>query len=168
MPKLTHALFKVMRRLDGAKFNGHLTTASAVTTKEKAPYRVLYARKPTFLNVGDTVFSDGGEVVILMEHPDDFDWATSFKAVYAVKLMAWYRPVKVLHPVAHVEQDAGYSNMGQLYVNFDMAEEMKFEGFMDTKYRFITGQDIRVDDKIGVYIVKRIVESLGVKVVYAS
>lgn len=157
-----------MRRLDGAKFNGHLTTSTAVSTKEKAPYRVLYARKPTFLKPGDTVRSNDTEVIILMEHPDDFPWAKSFKSVFAQQQLDWFRPITVTDPVSGVPKGNGEASLGKLYVNFDTAEEFRFEGFQDTEYRFITGQDIRVGDRVGTYRVKKIVEMLGVKIAVAA
>lgn len=169
MPELDHGLFKVMRRLDGAKFYGHLTTSTAVTTKEKAPYRVLHARLPTFLKAGDIVKSYGGEVIILMEHPDDFDWARSFKAVYALEQMDWTREQTVIHPVTSMPKQGPQINLGKLYVNFDMAEEISDGmGYHDTKYRFITGQDVKVGDKVGEWRVQRVALNLGVRIVYAA
>lgn len=160
-------LFKTLRRIDGACFNGHLTTSGLVNSKEKAPYRVLHVRKPTFIQVGNTIRTLGGEHIILMEHPDDFEWATTFKAAYAKDLLTWTRPTKVVDAVAHVLRDTGYQSMGALYANFDTPEELKMEKRSETEYRFITGQPVLVDDKVGGKLVKRVVESLGVKIVYA-
>lgn len=167
MPKLTAALFKVYTRMDGAKFRGHLTTSGLVTSKEKAPYRVLHVRKPTFVLAGDTVVSAGGEHIILMEHPDDFDWATTFKASYAKDKLAWSRPVKVEDPVARVVRDIAYQPMGDLYVNFDTPQDLKAEGLSETGYRFVAGRGVQVDDMVGSKIVKRVIESLGAQIVYA-
>ncbi len=168
MPELNEGLFVVMRRLDGAKFKGHLTTATAVSTKEKAPYRVLFVRKPAFLVPGDTVRSNDTEVIILMDHPDDFAWAKSFKAVFAQDQYDWFRPTLVNDPVANVPRTSGETNMGKLYINFDMAEELKFQGFIDSEYRFITGQDIHINDRVGTYRIKKIVNMLGVKIAVAA
>jgi len=168
MPELSHGLFEKMRLVSGAKFYGHLTSSSAVSTKEKAPYRVLLARRPTFVKPGDTVVTNGAEVVILMDHPDDYPWAASFKAVYALEQFTWSRNTFVVDPVSKVKKDSGDTPLGKLYVNFDMAEELNTFGFQDTKYRFITGQDVQVGDKIDEYVVKRIVKSLGVKVVFVA
>ncbi len=168
MPELSQGLFQVMRRIDGARFNGHVTSSLSVSTKEKPPYRVLYARRPSFLRAGDVVFSKGGEVIILMEHPDDFPWAKSFKVVYALDKYPWTREQTEVHPIAKVQSGAWEESLGELYISFDSPEEFSTMGFADTKYRFITGQDVRVGDKVGKFIVKRVVESLGVKVVFAS
>lgn len=168
MPEINSGLFTVMQRIDGAKFKGHLTTASATSTKDRAPYRVLYARKPTFLVPGDTVKSNDTEVIILMDHPDDFGWAKSFKAVFAQSQMDWFRPRTILDPVANIARSDGETSMGKLYVNFDIAEEYKFEGFSESEYRFVTGQDVRVNDRIGTYRIKKIVPMLGVKIVIAA
>lgn len=168
MPELTDALFQVMKRVDGFKFNGHLTSSSSVNTKEKAPYRVLHARRPSFLVAGDTIITRGGEVVILMDHPDEFDWAVSYKAVYALNKLSWMRTTKIIDPVSKAEKNGPVVNLGTLYVNFDSAEELSIFGFADTGYRFITGQNVLVGDKVGEYTVKRVVESLGVKLVYVA
>lgn len=168
MPELSHALFSVMRRVDGARFNGHLTSSTTVSTRERAPYRILLVRKPNFIKAGDTILTRGSEVVILMEHPDDYDWASSYKAVYALDQLPWSRETFIIDPVSKVQKSSGSVSLGTLYVNFDTAEEIKFEGFTDTKYRFITGQDVQVGDKVGEYFVKRIATALGVKVVYVA
>lgn len=168
MPELSQALFRVMRRLDGARFNGHLTASTVGTTRDKAPYRVLVVRKPCFLVAGDTVFVNDNEVVILMEQPDDFPWGRSFKAAYAQQVMAWARSNTTTDPVSKVQKTSSETSLGNLYVNFDSAEEMNVQGFQDTKYRFITGQAIQVGDKVGTYIVKRVVESLGVKLAFVA
>ena len=167
MPKLTDGLFQVYTRTDGAKFRGHLTTSGLVSAREKAPYRVLHVRKPTFILAGDTIRTIGGEHIILMEHPDDFDWATTFKASYAKDQLPWVRPFKFEDPVARVPRDVMYQDLGSLYVNFDTPEELSMEGSSETGYRFIAGRGVQVDDKVGDKIVKRIVESLGIQIVYA-
>ena len=168
MPKLTDGLFQTYIRMDGAKFHGHLTTSGLVSAKERAPYRVLHVRKPTFIQAGDVIRTPGGEHIILMEHPDDFDWATTYKAAYAKDRLAWTRPVKVMDPVAKVLRDITYQDMGHLYVNLESPEELKFQGLSDTGYRFVVGRGVLVDDKIGDKVVKRIVESLGVQLVYVE
>lgn len=167
MPKLSSGLFQQYIRTDGARFNGHLTTSGLVTSKEKAPYRVLHVRRPTFIVAGDVVRTPGGEHIILLEHPDDFDWAATFKASYAKDQLLWARPVREEDPVSRVMRDGSYQGLGTLYVNFDTPEEMKLAGFSETGYRFIAGRDVRVGDKVGDKVVKRIVESLGVQIVHA-
>ena len=157
-----------MRRIDGAKFEGHLTTTLAVTSKEKAPYRVLYARRPTFLKAGDIVLSRGGEVVLLLEHPDDFTWAKSFKAAYVLEQYPWGRFITQTDPVSGVDRGEQEVSMGTLYASLDTPEEVRAMGFFDTEYRFLTGQDVRVGDRVGDFRVKRVVHSLGVKVVFVA
>lgn len=168
MPELTSGLFWKMKRLDGSPFMGHLTSTAGVNTKEKAPYRVLHVRKPTFIREGDVVRTFNDEVVILMQHPNDFDWAVSFKAAYAKNTLAWQRLNVAVHPVSGVEVSSGYTSMGTLYVNMDTPEELDLKGLVDTNYRFITGQDVRQDDKVGDFLVRRVVKALGVNVVYTS
>lgn len=167
MPKLTSGLFQTYTRVDGAKFKGHLTTSGLVTSKEKAPYRVLHVRRPALVVAGDVIHTQGGEFIILMEHPDDFDWAVTFKASYAKDTLAWTRPVRGLDPIANVMRDMGDQDMGVLHVNFDTPEELKVEGFGETGYRFIAGRGVQVGDKVGDKIVKRVVDSLGAQIVYA-
>lgn len=168
MPELSQGLFKVMKRVDGAKFHGHLSTTAGANTKDKAPYRVLYARRPTFLIAGDVIITSAPEVVILMEHPDDHEWAVSFKAVYALEKLSWKREQFSIDPVSKVKKQQVDIDMGTLYVNFDTSELDNFEGLSGSKYRFITGQDVRVGDKVGSETVKRIVKSLGVNVAYVA
>lgn len=168
MPELSNGLFKVYTRIDGARFNAHLTMTPPASAKDRVPYRVLHVRKPTFIKAGDVIRTPGGEHIILMEQPDDFDWATTFRAAYAKDLLPWTRPVNVIDPVAHVQRDVAYISMGNLYVNFDTPEQLKLEGLTDTSYRFLTGQDVRVGDRVDNKVVKRLVETLGVLVGFAS
>lgn len=161
-------LFSVMRRVDGARFNGHLTSSQVGGARFAPAYRVLLVRNPCFLQPGDTILSHNGEVIILMEAPDDHPWAKSFKAVYAQNKLAWSRKVTVIDPISKVPKDNGYTSLGTLYVNFDEAGALNFQGLQDTEYRFITGQDVHVGDKVGAYTVKRIETLLGVKVVHVT
>lgn len=167
MPKLTNALFKVYTRTDGAKFHGHLTATALVTSKERSPYRVMHVQNPCFIIAGDVVRAQNGEHIILMDHPNDFDWATTFKAAYAKDKLPWTRPEKIEDPVARVTRDITYRDMGFLFVNFETPEELKLEKFSETGYRFIAGRGVQVEDMVGDKVVKRIVEAFGIQVVYA-
>jgi hypothetical protein len=160
-------LFKVFTRIDGAKFQGHLTASTAAGTAEKPPYRVLHVRTPTFVRVGDVIRSMGGEYIILMEQPDNFSWAITFKAAYVNEIVSWTRTIKIEDPVARVTRDAMTQDLGSLYVNFTNPEELNLSGVIEPGYRFITGQAVQVGDKVGDKVIKRIVEALGVKIVYA-
>lgn len=168
MPELTDGLFQIMRRIDGVKFRGHLLPSAGVNTKEKAPYRVMHIKTPTMIRAGDVVKTYNGEVLILMEHPDDFGWAISYKGAYAKDNLLWRRPAMVLDPVARVERATGKIDMGRIWVNFDSPEDLQMEGISDVGFRFITGQDIRVNDEVGEYHITKVVKSLGVNVAYVS
>lgn len=168
MPELSNGLFKVYTRLDGARFNAHLTMTPPASAKDRTPYRVLHIRKPSFIKAGDVIRTPGGEHIILIEYPDDFDWATSFKAAYAKDQLVWTRPVRFEDPVARVVRDVSMQAMGTLFVNFDTPETTHLEGLTETGYRFLTGQDVQVGDHVGVKVVKRVVETLGIKVGYAT
>lgn len=168
MPELTNSLFSKMRRVDGARFHGHLLPSVGVNTKEKAPYRVLHVKTPTFIRAGDTIDTFHGEKLILLEHPDDFAWALSFKGAYAKDYLVWKRRITSLDPVSGVSKGGGLIDMGQIYVNFDTPEDLQMEGVSSTGYRFITGQDIKVNDMVGDYHISKVVKSLGVNIAYVS
>lgn len=166
MRAISEKLFEVFTRLDGLRFKGNLSTAALVTTKERAPYRVLLVRQPCIVKAGDTVSAHSGEKIILLEHPSDFDWAKSFKAAFATESFTWKRPTKFLDPVSRMLRDVGVVLMGTVYANFDTPVEETLGGLVENSYRFVTGQDVQVDDVIGDKIVKRVVPILGAKVVY--
>lgn len=157
-----------MRRVDGVKFRGHLLPSAGVNTKEKAPYRVMHVKTPTMVRAGDVVKTYNGEVLILMEHPDDFAWAVSFKGAYAKDNLDWKRPVVVTDPVARVSRTTSKTDMGKIWVNFDSPEDLQMEGISDVGFRFITGQAIQVNDEVGGYHITKVVRSLGVNVAYVS
>lgn len=170
MPELSNILFQQMRRIDGSKFMGHLTASAGVNTKERAPYRILHVKLPTFIVVGNTVFTYHGEVVILMEHPNDFAWARSFKAAYARRLVTWKRPIKTVEPITGLESTnpSSMQNLGPIYVNMDTPQDLDLQGVTDLNYRFITGQDVQAGDQVGEWKVEKVAHVLGVQVAYAS
>lgn len=161
-------LFKTYIRIDGARFNGHLTNSASVSTGDKPAYRILHVRRPHFLVAGDLIRTMGGEWIILMTHPDFFNWAETFRCSYVTEVLPWTRAVQIEDPVARVTRDVAPESMGDLYVNFDTPQELKLEGLVDTGYRFVTGQDVRVGDGVGDKIIKRIVLAHGVKFVYCA
>lgn len=159
-------LFKSFIRIDGARFLGHLTNSATVSTLDRPVYRVLHVRRPHFLVVGDIIRAMTGEWIILMDHPDFFDWAETFKVSYVTEILPWTRPTRVDDPVARVARNVVDESMGDLYVNFDTPEELKVEGLNETGYRFITGQAVKVGDHVGDKTIKRIVPIHGVKAVF--
>lgn len=168
MPRLSDALFRVFTRIDGSRFRGHLTTTAIANTKDRAPYRVLYVKNPTFIKPGDVVRSYNGEYIILMDHPSDFDWANSFKAVFCNSQLPWVRRVEVEDPVSRVPRTVDHVSMGTIYANLDNPSELGLEGLVETGYRFITGQDVQEGDLVDNLRVRRIVSILGIKVVYVA
>lgn len=168
LPKQTNRLYDVFTRIDGCKANALLTTASNASTKDKAPYRVLLVRKPCRFKVGDVIRTNGGEKLLLLEHPNDLNWTENFKVQTITKVYEWLRPVKLIDPVAKVKRDNGTQDMGLVYCTFETPEDISLDKMLDTKYRFLTGQDVRVDDLIDGKIVKKVVEVLGVNLVHAS
>ena len=118
--------------------------------------------------MGDVIKAYNDEVVILMDNPNDLYWAVTFKAAYAKQILEWRRPVTAVHPVAHVAMNSVYIDMGPLYVNMDSPEELNIGGLVDTKYHFLTGQDVHPEDKVGDFIVRRVVKVMGVNLVYTA
>lgn len=168
LPKQTNRLYDLFTRIDGCKANALLTTASNASTKDKVPYRILLVRKPCRFKIGDVIRTPGGELLLLLEHPNDLTWTENFKAQSITGVYEWQRPQKILHPVAKVLQDNGNQDMGMVYCTFDTPEDVSLDKMLDTKYRFLTGQDVKVDDVVDGKIVKKVVQVLGVKLVYAS
>ena len=167
--KITPKLFEKFRRIDGSVFRGILPSATEGGQSTTPSFRVLYIPKPTFIKTGDVVKSHGGEFLILMEFPDDSEDLAAFKVAYASKIFKWERQTTVLHPVSKVPVGTDWVDQGKLYANFDMPTEAPVGTLMDTRYRFITGQDVRLNDRIeGNRYVKTIYEVLGVKLCYCE
>lgn len=167
--KITPKLFEKFRRIDGSVFTGLLPSASEGGQSVTPSFRVLYVKKPTFVKTGDVVKSHGGEFLILMEFPDDSEDLAAFKVAYASKIFTWDRQTTVLHPVSKAPMGTDWVDQGRLYVNFDMPTEAPVGTLTDTRYRFITGQDVRLNDRVaGNKYVKTIYEVLGVKLCYCE
>lgn len=167
--KITPKLFDKFRRIDGSVFNALLPAAQDGGQSTTPSFRVLYVKKPTFLKVGDIVKSYGGEFLILMEFPDDSEDLAAFKVAYASKIFTWERQITVLHPVSKVPMGTTWVDQGKLYANFDMPAEAPVGTLNDTRYRFLTGQDVRLNDRLsGNKYVKTIYEVLGVKLCYCE
>jgi len=58
--------------------------------------------------------------------------------------------------------------MGKIYANFDTPLEDRTLTMSDTEYRFLTGSDVKVRDKVGGKLVQRVERVLGVNLVYAT
>lgn len=167
--KLTPQLFERFKRIDGAGFKAILTSATDGGSTVNSSFRILYVRKPNFVKVGDVVLSHGGENLILMEFPDDSKELTAFKVAYASKIVSWERQITLIDPVSGVPKGNGWADMGPLYLNFDMPDEAPVGTLNDTRYRFITGQEVKVGDRIeGKRIIKTIFEVLGVKLCFCE
>lgn len=165
MRPLTNRLFHKFSRLDGAAFSAHLTTLAEAPTKDQVPYRTLVVKSPGIASVGAIVTTPGGRKMLLLETPPNFEWAEAYRAAYVSKEYAWKRRVVVTDPVSRVDRDAGFSSMGMIYAYFEKPEVILFEGSKETKYRFLTGQDVLAGDVIDGRNVKRVYETMGVKAV---
>lgn len=165
MRPLTNHLFTTFRRLDGARFLGHLTTLAAAPTKDQMPYRVLVVKSPRIASVGAVVQTAGGRKILLLETAPDFDWAEAYRAAYVSREYSWKRRVVVTDPVSKVKRDNGLADMGPIFAYFEKPEAILFQGTSETKYRFLTGQDVMSGDIIDGRNVKRVYETMGVKAV---
>lgn len=165
MRPITNRLFHKFSRLDGAQFLGFLTTLAEAPTKDQVPYRTLVVKSPGIARVGAVVESPGGRKMLLLETPPNFEWAEAYRAAYVSREYPWKRRVVLTDPVSKVKRDAGFSDMGMIYAYFEKPELVMFEGSKETKYRFLTGQDVTPGDVIDERNVKRVYDSMGVKVV---
>lgn len=168
MRETSNLLRQVFVRLDGAKFYGILKAANEGATNVRATYRILFVKNPALVIAGDVVKANG-QLIILMLHPNDSQHETSFKAAYVQDIATWERKFKQTDNVSGVPNSPGsFVPMGNLYINFDMPEEVNAGVLTDTRYRFITGQNILVGDKVNGRVVKTIYELLGVKLAFAE
>ncbi len=164
MNPISEKLFLPYRTLRGIRFKGQVSTSRMSVAGQEA-YRVMLVRTPCLVKNGDVVFGTDGSMMILMDNPSAFTWARNFKIAHVNLVATWTRPIKIIDPVAKVKRDNGYADMGRLYINFDAPAVVVFDTLQDTKYRFVTGQDVQLDDMVNGKIVKRIVNSFGVKLV---
>lgn len=167
MQKLSVALTERFRRVDGWRFRAILTPPPNAETNTHSNYRIMYVRNPSILHVGDVVKSHGGEFILLMEHPNENPNHDSFKAAYA-KLGTWSRLVTVIDPVSKVPKKAIEVDQGPIYLNFDVPENLPAGVLNDVRYRFMTGQNVQLGDKINGKSIKVIYDVLGVKLGYAD
>lgn len=169
MRPVSDRLMQDYQRLDGCRFRAFLSEAKLSGTRDVVPYRLFMTRKPPVVKVGDVVCQRGTARFILMEQPEEFEWARTFRATHISKGYEWKRPVKELDPVAKVSRDTGrIVPLGNIYVNFEKALLEEMIGFKDVSYRFITGQPVQVGDIVGDRVVKTIIEVLGVYVAEAQ
>lgn len=167
MRPLTDKLGVRYRRLNGGYVLGFVAAVPTDSQDVSKQYRTLLIRKPTHVRVGEVLFTPGGDGLILTDHANSYDWAKTFRVLHVSRALEWKRPVKIIDPVSRVQKDNGYTPMGLLYANLDSGHVLSFEHMAETKYKFVTGQDVRVDDVVGGKTVKRIAESYGVKLVEA-
>lgn len=164
MRALTDNLFTVMKRLDGCKFKGFVTTPFGF--KQDDMYnRVLFVKNPSPVKLGDVIYGPGNTKLLLMEHPDDEEWNTNFRVGFVNSEYTWERTIKVLDPVARVLRDFQNTPMGVIHAYFDQPLKTQIGSMQDTKYSFYTGEDVQEGDIVGGKIVKKIVYSMGVRLV---
>lgn len=152
------------RTLGSVRFTAQISTSKMGTSGQES-YRLMSVKKPCYVRNGDVVFGPDDTVMILMDHPQSVSWAKMFKVAHVAKAGVWKRPIKILDPVAKVWRDNGYENLGWLYLNFESPTDLDFDKLNDTKYKFITGQAVKLDDMVDGKVVKKIVKIYGVKVV---
>lgn len=165
MRRLNNRLFESFRRLDGARFLANLAPLAEAPTKDQLPYRKLMVKSPGIARVGIVVVDPGGRKILLLETAPDLAWAEAYRAAYVSQEYPWKRRITVVDPVSKVKRDAGMADMGLIYAYFEKPESIMFEGAAQTKYRFLTGQDVISGDVIDGRNVKRVYEAMGVKVV---
>lgn len=165
MRPLNNSLFQTFRRLDGARFLANLSTLADAPTKDQIPYRVLLVKTKGIVKAGDVVFGEGNRKILLMENAPDFAWGETYRAAYVSREYSWKRRVLVKNPVSLVMEDAGLMDMGTIYAYFEKPSVVMFEQNPETKYRFLTGQDVMATDIIDGRNVKRVFETMGVKAI---
>ncbi len=168
MRRLSDRLAQIFKRIDGAMFKAIMSTVIDGAGNDDTFFRILRVRNPAFVKVGDIVHTYGNEHIILMSHPDDSENTSNFKVAYAEVVGPWLRMLKTTDLVTGVPKDGPWLTMGVLYLNFDSPKEIPMAALSDTRYRFITGQDVKVGDKIGTRVVKTIYDVLGVKLGFAE
>jgi hypothetical protein len=165
MRATSNRLFEVFRRLDGARFMALLGPLAEAPTKDQMPYRKLMVKSPGIASIGAIVVDPGGRKILLLETAPDFAWAEAYRVAYVSHQYAWKRRVVVTDPVSKVKRDTGLSDMGLIYAYFEKPEAIMFQGTSETKYRFLTGQDVVSGDIIDGRNVKRVYDVMGVKAV---
>lgn len=170
MTPLTSKLFKVYTRVDGMRVWGFVATAALGNSQvQKTPFRMFVARMPTPVETGNVINAEQGEKFLLLDHPSDNDWSKNFKAAYIKISFPWTRPVKMTDPVTGFEKDdETWLQMGVVFANFDTPLDENTLTFNETEYRFLTGEDVKVRDKVGEKTVNKVEQVLGVNLVYAT
>lgn len=158
-------LFSSFFRLDGARVLAYLTPLADAPTKEQVPYRRLVVKSRGIVVAGDVLKGPGAHKILLLETAPDFDWAESYRAAYVSREYTWKRRVVMTDPVSKVKRDASLADLGTVFAHFEKPEMVTFQGNKETKYRFLTGQDVAVGDLIEGYRVVRVYDAMGVKAV---
>lgn len=170
MKPLTSKLFKVYTRVDGMRVWGFVATAALGNSQvQKTPFRLFVARMPTTVKTGEVINAEQGEKILLLDHPSDNDWSLNFKAAYIKLSFPWTRPVPTVDPVSGFpKDDVTWTPMGVVFANFDTPLDDNTLTFSEIEYRFLTGEDVKVRDKIGEKTVNKVERVLGVNLVYAT
>lgn len=159
----SNRMFSMFRRADGAQFLAFLSTTAATPTKDQMPYRQLIVKSSGIVGLGDVVTSPAGRKILLLETPSDNEWGECYRAAFVSREHSWTRRVVVTDPVSKVKRDNGTQDMGTICVYIEHPQISKFEGESDTKYKFVTGEDVQPGDKVDGKIVKRIWDSMGAR-----
>jgi len=103
-----------------------------------------------------------------LDHPDDQEWNTNFRVAFINAQYTWERQVKVIDPVARVAKDFQKIEIGKIYAYLFSPKDVQIGLMHDTQYSFYTGEPVLEGDLVGGKIVKKVMDSLGVKLVHVS
>lgn len=168
MKKLTHKTFQEFRTLTGSKFMACISHATLPSTTSKRPKRLVHAKLPCFVTIGQVVVTDQKEKVLLLDYVNTIPDCRAFEAAEVNQTVTWTRPIRTQNSVSKMVETTGQTNLGNLYITFDQTEDLVVEHKHVDQFQFLTGQDVRVGDLVDGKLVSNIKLVLGVNFVTAK
>jgi len=168
MRELRGQFTKVFRTREGMKFHGELSLPIERTTpSDFRPRRLLTVSQNAVVQTGDIVTSE--EATFLVTLSATFTDLKQFKCFEITHRLIWSRKTDQVDFVTGLPRDTGELVLDSglpLVVEYGKVSESL--GIETDSYKILTGQDIRLGDRLGPWLVQTRKEALGLKLIEVS
>lgn len=161
------------RHDDGRRFLGVIdvpTNREPPGNQFTSPRRLLKARPEALVQIGDVIITPAGVRFLVAANGDGLDGDTpiyrSYRLFQMDRQVDWSRISLIIDPVTRQERESGSISLGTLWCCFEPLREDNDRVFRvrEDRQRMITGADLKLNDQVGPYVVKRVDHLLGVTV----
>jgi hypothetical protein len=161
MREIRGQFYKLFRTRAGVKFYGELGLPPAASGQVNyRPRRTLTVSDKALVNTGDVVRCDDADYLIALS--SSFAATKQYLAFDITHKISWSRKVRYEDFVTGLAKDEVLEIVDQaLPVVIEYGSVSENMGIETDKYRILTGEDVKVGDRLGAWLVQSRVELFG-------